>query len=862
MAISRMAGAQGVPGYSPILLESFLPQGQDYDLSFLSSGANAGAGLYSADLYLNGQPKQVMHLEMRETENGLAPVFKVRDLLTLPLRESVLVRLSALAPDREAFPLADYLSDSTAVFDPLRSTLHLSIPQIHLAEAARYGDVAPKALWNYGINGLILNYNLTGNILKSRTSDLTTKSGYGNFNTRLNAFGWRFYSSAVVNYTKQSGSDAYLQGSETETDIWNTYLMRDLPQIDGTVSVGEVMTSGDIFDSFSIRGIRVKSNEMMLPRRQREYSPVIQGVANSDAQILIRQNGHVVHTMNVAAGPFKLENLPVYGNQGDLEVVIREEGGTERVMFVPYSSVPEMLPSGSFRYDLNLGQYYHRHMRSTQEKLPVVMLTGKYGFNDDLTLYGGAIFAKEYESAALGAGFSLGSFGAVSGDATFSHASADALNLSKGADGSAWRLRYEKTMLSTGTTINLVNYRYLTGDYRTFAQVAELDKHSGVVGYGNYSERDRFQASISQSFNEWGALNARYTQTNYRNDTDLSSWGLNYSASLWGVSASIDYSRDYRRSYSRGMDRDERIMFSLNIPFSVLMNEATSASVRNTSVDYNFSETRSKNGQRNHSQQVSLRGYSEDSRYTWSVSQTLGHENERDSNIMLGYSGDAFSSDVSYGHNSYSNAYRAGLSGAFVVHSGGITATRYASDSIVVVSIPGVENVRLTHGVHSTTDRFGNAVLPYLTNYSKNTVSLDAATLPNGAILMQQGEQSVYPTQDSIVRIVFPARLGVDALFYLNRNGVPLPFGTKVSMQTEEGLVDPVATGIVGDEGRVYLSGLNRKGILVAEVKSEGKRKELTVPYTVPTAEEGEVAHVWLDLNEPNAQTSPNAKAK
>ena len=846
-AFSPAAMAQ-TDEYSLELVKAFLPEGQNFDLSFLTNGTDAGPGMYVADIHVNNRLVNTMRVEMRLTDKGLEPVFTARDMLSFPLKDDVLADFAKMPGGKEVFPLSDYLKDSRVEFDPLHSTMEVSIPQIFTKPPELDGDVAPKALWDYGVNGLVLDYNATGYISKSREHDMESRNAYVNMNARLNLEAWRVHASSTYSHAKQTGSDAFGGGETNDFDIWNVYAQRDIPMIDGTLSLGELSSSGEIFDSFPYRGLRIASNEMMLPKKERQFSPVIRGVANSDAQILIRQNGHVVHTLNVAAGPFELDNLPVFSNQGDLEVIIRESNGNERVMIVPYSSVPEMLYAGSYRYDLNIGQYYRRKMSSSLEKIPVVMATGKRGFSNYFTGYGGILLSDGYFSNALGAAVSLGTYGALAGDVTYSHATASRLNLDEDADGFAWRLRYEKTMLDTGTTINIMNYRYLTGDYRSFSQVAGIERGLMIPNYSQYSERDRFQASVTQNLQSFGSLTARYTQTNYRNDTDTHSWGLNYSRNFFGMTANLDFTRDYHRTYSQGMKAEERYMLTLSIPFSLLLNETAPISLRNTSADYSLTSTRHADGSKSHDQQVTVRGNSEDTKFSWSMTQTLGHKEDRDTNFRLAYNADKFGADIGYGHNSWSNSYRAGLNGAFVVHSGGVTATRHVNDSIAIVSVPGVSGVRLFNGIDNTTDMFGNTVLPYLNNYTRNEISLDAGTLPNGVILLNQGSQVVYPTQGSIMKVVFPARVGMDALFYLKNDGTPVPFGAQVALKNEDGTLDQIATGFVGEEGRVYLSGLPKEGELAVNVTNNETVEQLNYPYSIPEKDDEDLAQLWLDI--------------
>ncbi|WP_163616556.1 fimbria/pilus outer membrane usher protein, partial [Klebsiella pneumoniae] len=74
--------------------------------------------------------------------------------------------------------------------------------------------------------------------------------------------------------------------------------------------------------------------------------------------------------------------------------------------------------------------------------------------------YGGGIGAGDYQSAAIGAGFSILDYGAVSVDATHSRATLSDDNQT--LSGESYRARYSKSMMTTGTTVDLTAYRYST----------------------------------------------------------------------------------------------------------------------------------------------------------------------------------------------------------------------------------------------------------------------------------------------------------------------------------------------------------------------------------------------------------------
>jgi len=86
-------------------------------------------------------------------------------------------------------------------------------------------------------------------------------------------------------------------------------------------------------------------------------------------------------------------------------------------------------------------------------------------------------------------------------------------------------------------------------------------------------------------------------------------------------------------------------------------------------------------------------------------------------------------------------------------------------------------------------------------------------TLPENVDLPQSGV-NVYPTRGAVVMAHFSPRVGYQVLMTLKTAKGVIPFGTVVTL--EHAADNEKNTGIVGDGGQVYLSGLPEKGTLFA----------------------------------------------
>lgn len=61
-------------------------------------------------------------------------------------------------------------------------------------------------------------------------------------------------------------------------------------------------------------GVSVGSDENMVPYNQREFAPVVRGIARTQARIEVRQNGYLIHSQTIAPGAFSLTSLPMTGS--------------------------------------------------------------------------------------------------------------------------------------------------------------------------------------------------------------------------------------------------------------------------------------------------------------------------------------------------------------------------------------------------------------------------------------------------------------------------------------------------------------------------------------------------------------------
>ncbi|MEB7742758.1 fimbria/pilus outer membrane usher protein, partial [Escherichia coli] len=119
---------------------------------------------------------------------------------------------------------------------------------------------------------------------------------------------------------------------------------------------------------------------------QREFAPVVRGIARSQARVEVRQNGYLIQSQTVAPGPFALTDLPLTGSGGDLQVTVRESDGTTQVFTVPFTTPAIALREGYLKYSVTAGQY--RSSDDAVEHASLGQATVMYGLPRGLTAFG------------------------------------------------------------------------------------------------------------------------------------------------------------------------------------------------------------------------------------------------------------------------------------------------------------------------------------------------------------------------------------------------------------------------------------------------------------------------------------------
>ena len=783
-------------------------------------------GTYRVDIFLNSQFVDTRDVTFvastsKKEDDGLSPVLSVNDLIALGVDAKALPEPQ---PDEvedapEPVDIRTLIPGADFVFHFERLQLDLSIPQAAMTRRV-LGEVSEDR-WDEGISALMLNYMFSGS--NSIGEEDIGDDYFLSLNTGFNMGAWRFR-----NYSTWNKGD-----ESSELQSVSNHLTRAIIPLKSELVIGDSSTSSDIFDSVGFRGIQLATDEQMYPSSLQGYAPTVRGIAKSNASVTVKQNGFVIYQTHVPPGPFVIEDLFATSANGDLDVEVKENDGSINHYVVPFASIPNLLREGRVQYDVTVGKY--RSGSDAQEEPEFVQGSLAMGVQETVTLFGGAQLSSDYHSFAVGLGKNMGDFGAVSAELSYANT---VLPDETETDGTSFSLLYAKSLVEFGTDLQLLGAHYSTQGYYTFAdstyksmsgsfeeddgssEGSDLDDEP-IGRYDlHYAKRGRVEGSISQQIGEVESLYLSARVQNYWETDEADKYlQLGYSGVWRDVTYSIAYS--YNQS---AFEVEEDKVIALNLSFPIGRWLATDEDYSSTYADYSLGYDA--NGQTTH--RVGLSGTAlEDKNLNYSVQQ--GYTNQgvgANGNAHVQYQGSKGNIELGYNYSEDNQQITYGGAGGLVVHADGVTFSQPLGNTNILVAAPGAEGAEIENTIGTLTDSDGYAVIPYATSYRLNRVALDVNSL-QADVEVDEAVALVVPTDGALVRAELKTKQGERGLFTLTFNGKPVPFGALV-VSDNEGV-----SGIVSEDGIVYLAGLANEGSLAIQW-GEGQAQRCAANYQLP----------------------------
>lgn len=739
LALAVSVAFAGLPGFAA----------EKLDMSFIQGGAGINPEAWAALTGNYAPGRYLVDLSLNRKESG-------KQILDVTPEDSQELCLSeAWLTKAGVYVSADYfregydatrqcyvLTKAPSVkvdFDVSTQSLALSIPQKGLVKMPENVD------WDYGTSAFRVNYNANANTGRNNTS------AFGSADLKANIGHWVVSSSATA-----SGGDS----GDNSTTINMFTATRAIRALSADLAVGKTSTGDSLLGSTGTYGVSLSRNNSMKPGNL-GYTPVFSGIANGPSRVTLTQNGRLLYSEMVPAGPFSITDVPLY-TSGDVTMKVTGEDGREQTQVFPLAVMNGQLSPGEHEFNLAAG------LPDDDSDMDGAVFAASYGYGlENLTLRTGLVFNQNWKGASAGMVVGLGWLGAVSVDGAY----ASAKYRDGSHSGNKVQLAWSKQLEPTNTSLRL-SWSRRSEEYEDMSSFNPSEVYS-QVNQGRQT-KDEWSVGISQPVGDLFSLSLSGWQRSY------------YPASV--ISA-------HRQQKDSGKERG--------------ITGTLSTQIKGATLNLGWSGSRNSDGENNWSASasVSVPFMLLDRRYSSSTSVSTSKDGG--TGFSTGFSGslnDRFSygfgggRDGAGGASSYLNASysgdRAYLSGALnqsssrgtsgsVSASGSVLAvpaakdimfSRTTGDTVAVVNVKDTPGVKVTTG-DGQTDSDGNLVVP-LNSYDWNTVTIDAGTLPLSTELTNTS-QKVVPTDKAVVWMPFDAlKVKRYLLQVKQRDGEFVPGGT------------------------------------------------------------------------------------
>lgn len=750
----------------------------DDGLIKISRWNSIAEGKYSLRTYVNDKSLGELLLEFKHLDASSSAVLCLdkKLLLRLDLKKDVLDKLTK----KECLTIKELSSDAYYDYDQSTLSLNISLPMIITLN--RPQGYIPTERFDKGVTAAHVRYQYS-NYLNKRKDQQDSNTTYLSLNTGINFLGWNYQ------------NNGYFDSEESKLKkyhIANHQLSTDIVKLSSRLTLGEFNTQTYSEDSASIRGVQLATDIGMLPASQQYYSPLIKGMANTNALVSIFQNGQKIFEKNVPAGIFEINDLNAPSGYGDLTVQVTENGGEKHNFTLPLQGDLNLTRVGQFNYSAALGHHYLSNAKSDDH---IAQLSAQYGLTNNLTLYGGTSYSQLYRSYHLGTGINsaLGAF-RVEANQTRTNPYYEKIY------GEKYKILYQYNYLPLGTQF-IFQSSFQTKKYMNMAHFFSQSAYD----YLNQAELDRlykiaqlkseYNLSLSQRLKDpkYGVFYANASMRDYwvEKNNDIQ-YGLNYSNS-W---KKIYYSLGMSQSNSINLKNDTRYQLNLTFPLDIAkkrLNLNSNIQLSNTD-GYPISTSLGFSGTAGESNQLS---YSVSNNSTWSETN-----NSSSLSTGLNYNFSQFNIGLSSSLSDQDQQYGVNLSGGVVAHAYGVTLANSLSDTFTIIRAQDAKGARLDNSFGGKVDRFGNAIYNNVSPYSSNSIALDIRDLPVD-INLKSNQSEVIPRRFSSTLLEFDTEQISNIILNLK-----LKDASKVAMGTQVKDEKDQVIGVFGQSNQLFIKNI------------------------------------------------------
>lgn len=576
------------------------------------------------------------------------------------------------------------------------------------------------------------------------------------------------------------------------------YAQRSLVGIRKELQVGQVSLSSSLFGTGQVLGFQLFPESALASGQ--DGAGLVEGVAQTQSVVEVRQSGVLVYSTVVPAGPFQLQGFTLLNTRTDLVVTLTGSNDEMRQFIVPATTLLTRVPLVSPGLSFGAGRLEPLDGKS----LLLGTVVSGWQLTPFTSLNAGILGSASYRAGSLNLDTQLLDPTRLSLQSTLAQ---DADHGNTGTLLSAM-LRHS---LSEHLSIN-INGRQKTTGYRELSDALQRGDRDNP----NSQSRSRYQwgSGVNWSKEGLGNLSLSWARsiTLAGNNTDYlrGGWSRQFGRAYLGVSL------EHNTGPLSGQV-DDRLYVSFSMPLGEGsdINSYLSIAKRSARAGVRYSDRTSQ-----------FRG--------WSIATDRDLRNNRASvsgNLDLVTPVSQLNASVSHDSDNYTN-WSTRANGAIVLHENGITLSPYrVADTFGIARVGKEPGVRLdTPEGPVWTDWRGYAVIPTLNGYRRSAIQVDTSSLAKNVDIGNAWQESEM-ARGAIGRVDFDVlRTRRVLVGTAMDNGKRLPHGASVFNATGE------LVTVVGSDGTVFVP--DAATGMRLEVQSSGKMvcsMQLDLPKTAGT---------------------------
>lgn len=665
---------------------------------------------------------------------------------------------------RQCIDLKNLWPQMEWTLNPGEGKVELVVPQEALASQDQ-----DTGSWQHGGVAGLVNYDAQYSGSRGGTSglefmQLASEAGF-------NAGDWIVRSRQTL--SRFNGTDSFRHDS--------AYAQRTFAGLKKVLQAGQISLGNSMFGGGQVLGVQVFPEQAL--QADNGGPALVEGIADSQSVVEVRQQGVLVYSTTVPAGPFSLQGFQLLNTRNDLEVTLNGLDGGRRQFIVPAATL--LLNGHAIAPGLSFGVGKIQNQGSGDAPVVGTLATG-WVLTPQTTLNGGVFGSDPWRALAASLDSQVWNQTLLSLQLTGAQ---DERHNSQGLQASFTVSQPITERLSANANFSRQSFGYRElGD----ALTREDQDKSGYT-------REQYGLGLGWSQEVIGSLSFSWARSStFDNDVInylRASWSKGFGRSYVGLSLEQD-------SGGRNSRGDKRAYLSVSIPFG---------SGQSVNSYLSTSERSARSGLRYSNRTSQDRG--------WSLSADRDLRNRRSSATASGdlvTSVSQLSGSVGTDSDRYTS-YLARASGSLVVHGGGITPSAYrVGDTFGIAKVGKEKGIRIeTPGGPTWTDGRGYAVLPSLSGYKRSTVEVDTRSLPKNVDIANAWNETE-AARGSVSQIAFNVvRTRRVLATVMDAQGKPLPYGASVFAESGDFVT------VVGENGGVFISDADSAGKM--DVQSSGK---------------------------------------